>query len=303
MRFTRWACGSILILYALWLGVCWYLSEQFLSLGIVDYVESEELEILDGFQIAGLNRRAVDIRGEGVSLSASFFEHPNPANCAVILLPGIGGYRTQVLPALPMFWSRGCHVLAYDPRGTGASERVSRTFGYFEKKDNAAIIRWIEAETDLTASRIGIWGPSFGAAVGILTLDEIEPLGFVIADSTFSSFEQVVRDTIALLSSPIVARALTPGVIQLLERRTGMDANKVVPQESVSGITTPMLLIHAKEDPAMDISHTERVFEARTSDTTLFEITDWGAGHADSAIVDPVSYQKLVHSFLGSSGF
>ena len=53
----------------------------------------------------------------------------------------------------------------------------------------------------------------------------------------------------------------------------------------------------------MDISHTERVFEARTSDTTLFEITDWGAGHADSAIVDPVSYQKLVHSFLGSSGF
>ena len=303
MRLTRWAVGSALALFGLWLVTCWYVSEQFLSLGIVDYVKSEELEILDGFELASLSRRALDIQGEGISLSASFFEHPNPTDCAVILLPGIGGYRTQVLPALPMFWDRGCHILAYDPRGTGASERATRTFGYLEKKDNAAVIRWVQTETGLKTSRIGIWGPSFGAAVGILTLDEIESLGFVIADSTFSSFGQVVLDTIALLSNATVAGFLSPGVIWILENRTGMDANEVSPQRTVSEITTPLLLIHAREDPAMDVSHTQRVFDARNSDTTVAEITDWGAGHADSAIVDPVAYQHLVDSFLRSNGF
>lgn len=290
--------GLIALFLTIWLTASWYVSGQFLSLGIVDYDEVEEREVLNGLNIPQLEKQAVEILSGDVSLSASFFEHASPNACAVVLLPGIGGYRTQVLPVLPVFWELGCHVIAYDPRGTGDSTRVARTFGYFEKKDNAAVIRWVAARTGIDQSSVGVWGPSFGAAVGILTLDEIDKLSFVIADSTFQSFEQVTFDTIALLSHPLVATVLSPVVLSMLEFRTGMDIDEVRPEDSIIGTKTPVLLIHAAEDPAMDISHSQNVFDATTTANVTFEITEWGAGHADSALVDPKAYKSLVVSFL-----
>jgi len=275
MKATKWTLVVALLLVTLWAMTSWYVSDQFLSLGIVDYSETEELEILSDLNIANLERRTVEIRSGNVLLAGSFFQHPTPSDCAVVLLPGIGGHRTQVLPALPLFWELGCHVLTYDPRGTGASSRVPRTFGFLEKKDNAAAIHWVTQETGVKLSSVGIWGPSFGAAVGILTLDEIKTLGFVIADSTFHSFKQVTYDTIALLSNTTIASIISPGVIYFLEMRTGMNVNSVDPKTSIVGTTTPILLIHAAEDPAMHLSHSQKVFDARTTSNVELEITDW----------------------------
>ena len=298
MSVTKWIGVLFVLLSTVWLAASWYVSEQFLSLGIVNYEEVEESEILNGLKIPLLEKQAVNILSDGVSLSASFFEHPDPKDCAVVLLPGIGGNRTQVLPALPMFWELGCHIIAYDTRGTGDSTGVPRTFGYLEKKDNAAVIRWVASTARIEPSSIGVWGPSFGAAVGILTLDEIDELSFVIADSTFHSFEQVAYDTIAILSNTAIAAVLTPGVLRFLEFRTGMEVDMVKPTASIAGTLTPVLLIHAADDPAMDISHSQTVFDARTTDNVEFEITDWGAGHADSALIDPDAYKSLIFSFL-----
>ena len=300
MSFGRWIGLLVTLAIAFWLAACWYVSEQFLSLGIVDYHEVDEQDILDGLNVPELDKQVVEIAHEDVVLSASFFEHPRPKDCAVVLLPGIGGNRTQVLPALPLFWELGCHVMAYDPRGTGASTRVPRTFGFFEKKDNAAVVRWLSARTHVEISNIGVWGPSFGAAVAILTLDEIGRLGFVIADSTFHSFEQVAYDTIASLSNSTVAQALTFGVLSILEFRTGMDVDQIRPEVSIVDTPTPVLLIHALNDPAMSVSHSQIVYEARTNKNISLEITDWGAGHADSALVNASAYKQLVLSFLSA---
>ena len=52
------------------------------------------------------HQKSVRFDGSGVALTCSFFEHPDGSNCAFILVPGIGGTQTQVLPALPLFGSR-----------------------------------------------------------------------------------------------------------------------------------------------------------------------------------------------------
>ena len=298
MKVAIWAGSCLLVFLVVWLAAGWYVSSRFLALGITDYDESEELATLNGLGLPDLGKRAVRIPSGSVSISASFFEHPQSNDCAVVMLPGIGGDRTQVLPALPLFWRLGCHVLAYDPRGTGDSSRVPRTFGFFEKKDNAAVIRWLAAETGLDVTSVGVWGPSFGAAVAILTLDEIDRLSFVIADSTFHSFDQVAHDTIAFLSNPIFATVLLPGVLRILEIRADIDVNEIRPEASIAETSTPVLLIHAIEDQVMDVSHSQKVYEARTTSNVHLELTDWGAGHADSALIDAESYNRLVVEFL-----
>lgn len=295
---VKWIFIVVAALSFTWLGLAWYIANQFLSIGISKYEETAELSFLKEANLNTMERRAVEIVHGQTTLAGSFFRHPNPNDCAVIFLPGIGGNRTQVLPALPIFWQFGCHVLAYDLRGTGASSRTLRSFGYFEKSDNAAAIHWLAETTGLSETSIGVWGPSFGAAVGLMTLEELPNISFVIADSTFASFERVARETIAQLSHPQLATLLTPPVLKILEFRTGMVVKDVEPARSIIGSTTPVLLIHALHDPAMAVDHSRVVFNNRTSSNIELEITDWGAGHADSAIIDPVAYANLIRAFL-----
>ena len=137
----------------------------------------------------------------------------------------------------------------------------------------------------------------------LLTLDEINQLGFVIADSTFHSFEQVAYDTLAILSNPTISQTLTRGVLSILEFRTGMDVDKVRSDVSIVDTPTPVLLIHALNDPAMSVSHSHVVFDARTNENVSLEITDWGAGHADSALINATAYKHLIFSFLAGQEF
>ncbi|MEM7080063.1 MAG: alpha/beta fold hydrolase [Pseudomonadota bacterium] len=299
----KWWAGALVLLLVVWFGAGWYLSGQFLTLGIADYTPAQEQELLRSLGLEGEPREDVIIHSGEVALAGSWFAHPSPGDCAVILLPGIGGHRTQVLPALPLFSALGCHVLAYDPRGTGASSRVLRTFGYREAQDNLAAVQWIQTQTGLGRERIGVWGPSFGAAVGLLTLREADDLAFIIADSTFSSLRQVTFDTIALLSDETFATLFNDLILFFLELRTGMVVDDVDPTEVVRATNTPILLIHAVEDPAMDVSHSRRVHGVIEGQNGRLVETDWGAGHADSALVDPEAYRAIVHTFLAELGF
>ncbi len=247
---------SVLLLTA-WLGASWVVSGQFLELGVIDFDPEEHAEILHSTGIAQLAYEQVEIKSGDISLAGTLVTHPQAAPCGIVLLPGIGGTRNQVLPIVEMFYDTRCHLLAYDPRGAGASTRVPRTFGYFEKQDNATVIHWLAEKAAVDVSAIGIWGPSFGAAVGLLTLEDVPELGFVIADSTFSSFDRVAADTISLLSHPFIAGLLTSPVLWMLELRTGMNTAAVAPELAIRTATSPVLLIHAREDPAMALRHSE----------------------------------------------
>lgn len=301
MNAAKWFLGLCLVIPALWMGQAWYLSERILALGDSQYDEAAELEILRGLGVSNLTRTPVEIPSDDITLAGSWFTRAELSQCAVILLPGVGGNRIQVLPALPIFWELGCHVLAYDPRGTGASSRVPRTFGYAEKQDNVAVIRWIEQNTGIKANAVGLWGPSFGGAVAIMTLDELDPLSFVIADSPFQSLVQVTHDAVAFVTTPALASLLSPGVLKILEMRTGVAFDKVRPDRSIAAKSTPVLLIHALDDPALPVAHSAAIHQAGSASTDVeLQITDWGAGHADSALIDPQAYGALIYAFLAA---
>ena len=91
---------------------------------------------------------------------------------------------------------------------------------------------------------------------------------------------------------------LTPLVLAILEVRTGLVADEIAPVESIKLTRTPVLLIHALEDPAMNVEHSRAVYQSGPAGLVELEVTNWGAGHADSAAVDPERYASLIRSFL-----
>jgi len=60
-----------------------------------------------------------------------------------------------------------------------------------ERRDKVAAFRWLVTEKGSTRSFIGICGTSFGATLGLMRLNELDDITFVIANSSYHFLSQV----------------------------------------------------------------------------------------------------------------
>ncbi|MEM7115238.1 MAG: alpha/beta fold hydrolase [Chloroflexota bacterium] len=292
--------GVIILVLIIYLGAGWFFSGMIINGGNRGYDEAEEQERLIN---AGLTempaRESVRIASGNVTLAGSFYENPSEGNCAVILLPGRGGQRAGTMRVAPVFWERNCDILAYDLRGSGESSVSYHTYGYYDKEDASAAITWLSNRTSLAPNQIGIWGGSYGSAVALQTLGERDDLGFVVADSTFSSLESIVTEHGTRMMGSWVT-PFVPGALFFADIRADFEPDEVSIASTVANTNTPILLIHGVEDHVNSVSHSEIIYATSNHDTTVLAITDWGPGHVSSIRHDYDAYAELVYAFFDS---
>ena len=107
----------------------------------------------------------------------------------------------------PLFWERGCDILAYDHRGHGDSSDAFHTYGFYEKQDALVALDWFGQRAGLEQSQIGVFGVSYGAATALQLAPLAPDLAFVAADSAYSEMEEIVG---------YQARQLFPGLAPLV---------------------------------------------------------------------------------------
>ena len=237
------------------------------------------------------------IRGEGVDLSAWFFQNPGEGDCAVVMLHGYGGEKTEILGASPVFWDRGCHLLSYDARGHGESSRALLTFGAHERDDLRLATAWLATRTGLPLSEIGLMGWSYGAATSIQAAPELSGLAFVIADSSFSSLTDIANVQGERQIGPWVG-LFVPGALFVAGLRGGFDPSDVAPDATIADVQAPVLLIHSRTDGYTPVQHSEVIDQNGDASRTRLVIPDWDAPHARSYELDPVAYTAIVDQFL-----
>jgi pimeloyl-ACP methyl ester carboxylesterase len=240
---------------------------------------------------------SVTIPSDGVSLAAWYFTNPRAAGCAVVVVHGFSGSKAQVIGAAPLFWDRGCDLVAFDLPSHGASSNRLLTYGARERFDELAVIDWLQARTGLADERIGMIGWSYGAATSIQAASERPDLAFVIADASYSS----LADIASVQAGSIYAgwaQVFVPGALFVSGLRGGFDPSEASPERAVEGLATPVLLIHSTTDGFTPYQHSEAIFAAADPETTRLELTAWGAPHAMSYPTDPVAYTGIVDAFL-----
>ena len=283
--------GAVLALLS-YAGVSWLFSEklvaqQFTSLGPVEFAE---------YSLPAPENAT--IRGEGVTLSAWFFENQGQAGCAVVMLHGFSGSKAEVLAPAPIFWRRGCDLLLYDARGHGDSDRALLSFGAHEREDLLRAIEWLTAKTDLPRSRIGLIGWSYGAATAIQAASEPGgDVAFVVADSSFSSLGDIARVQ-AEEQYGAWAKVFVPGALFVSSLRGGFDARDPAPVDSIRNVRSPVLLVHSREDGFTPVEHSEAIYRHSDRSTTRLVIPSWPAKHAHSYTENPVGYTAIVDGFL-----
>ncbi|NJN54513.1 MAG: alpha/beta hydrolase [Anaerolineae bacterium] len=108
------------------------------------------------------------------------------------LLHGYGGTRYSALQYAPLFWERGCDLLAYDARGHGESSAAFHTYGYYEKQDAVAAYEWLRSRSDLEPGQVGLAGVSYGAATSLQAVPLLPEAAFVLADSSYENLQTIV---------------------------------------------------------------------------------------------------------------
>ncbi len=108
---------------------------------------------------------------DGVRLSAWYLPSTNSA--AIVTLPGSGSNRTATLGQATVLVRHGYGVLMVDPRGQGRSGGHAMDAGWYGDRDITAAVTFLQHQSGVDASRIGVLGLSMGGeqAIGAAAAD------------------------------------------------------------------------------------------------------------------------------------
>lgn len=295
----RWIVVSILVLLLLiYGGGSWYFSNILIA---------QETQTLDT-SLATMTElglpvlpapETVTIDAGDVTLAGFYYDNDKEGDCAVLLLHGYTGTRYGGLQYAPLFWERGCDLLAYDARGHGQTSDAYHTYGYHEKVDGQAAYTWLLDRTGLEPAQVGLTGVSYGAATSLQMLPLLPDVAFVLADSPYASLEMIVTHQ-AVAQFGAWTKAFVPGAFFLSEVRADFDKDQVSPMAAVQGATAPILLIHSRTDEFTPYTNSEAIFANTNPATTELHITDWGSAHARDIFTDYAAYQQIVDDFLAA---
>ena len=214
----------------------------------------------------------------------------------VILVHGLGGNRAQLLDDAALLVANGYGVLLLDLRNSGESEGDLTTLGYLEALDVGGALDFVEAQPNSDAEQVGLLGHSMGGATAILAAARYPQIKAVVAESTFTSVEDNVSDSLKALTG-LPPFPFAPLVTWFGEREAGIDIGQVSPLDAIGSISPrAVMIVHGELDEVISAENAPRLYAAAGEPKELYVIP--GAGHAGLPQAQPEEYRQRIVGFF-----
>lgn len=230
----------------------------------------------------------------GYDIKGYFFK-PLSTKHTIIICHGVTENKINSTKYARMFERLGFNTVVYDHRRHGDSGGKTTSYGYYEKIDLQAVVRYIR-ELIGEEAVLGIHGESMGAATTLLYAGTVaDEADFYISDCSFSDFRKllylIVKDSIS------IDLRLAVHITDLFMRmRDGYWTKNILPIEAVKNIEKPVLFVHTINDTFIPCSMTEDLYEKKAGPKMLY-LFEEGA-HAQGFNENPAAYEKMVFNFL-----
>ena len=222
----------------------------------------------------------VAVTRDGITLRGWRFPAQGVRRGMLVYLHGSADNRASGIGFAQRFVPQGFDVVAYDSRAHGDSGGKACTYGYFEKRDLAAVL-------DATgATSVVAFGTSLGGAVALQAAAEDPRIVGVITLSAFADLETVVRERAPFFAT----RREVDGALRLAEQRGGFRVSEVSPRAVASRVRAPVLVIHGARDRATPPSHAKAIFDSLAGPKELLLVPD--RGH-DDVLADPSTWSRI----------
>ncbi len=294
---ARIVAGGITFVLVVYTGACWYFSSELIHFKTKSSEEVRTEQKFNGPSSVGLPAPENVTIQTGVKTAGWFFKNPR-GSCGVVMHHGHASRKDGPLKYARIFWERGCHLLLIDARYHGESGGEFGTYGYYEKYDLVQVVKYFREKTGLPAARTGLLGESMGAAISTQAAGLDPGVGFVVLDSPYADMmREITYRGVLVYGKPLIL--LMPLTFRIAAWRADFEPREVSPEKFAASIRVPVLLVHAKDDDVVPVSHSQAVFAAIPHKQKELHITDWGSRHCRSVNDRPAEYKKIVHEFLG----
>jgi pimeloyl-ACP methyl ester carboxylesterase len=189
---------------------------------------------------------------------------PSDSDKAVMIAHGLGANKSNFIGTVDMWHQLGYNVLIFDFRGHGRSDGHTVTFGYKERFDVMAGLKYLTEEKRFPPERIIGYGVSFGGAAMIHAARETKGFSKIIIDSSFASLDDMAD---AIIAQQFIVPAFCSKLIKelglfFIRVDVGFDIREHSPGDIVGELTgTPILFIHGKGDPLINWRQTGLLYE------------------------------------------
>lgn len=232
---------------------------------------------------------------DGLQLWAQFYPAAEQSHTYVLAVHGYTVDHRDIAPAIVPFAEQGWNVVAIDQRGRGNSEGNFLSMGWLEKND---VILWAEKITEIDPqAQIVLYGESMGAATVMMAAGETLPqqVVAVVEDCGYTSandmFKAQLKERFNLPEVPFLPSAALVG-----QMRLGFNFKNADALAQLKKAILPILFIHGGADDYVPTEMGYELYEMYQGEKDLLIVE--GAGHGQSADVDPVGYYTKIFQFL-----
>lgn len=204
---------------------------------------------------------------DGVDLSGWWVPAPQgPGDSTVLVVPGLGSGKADLLPVVGFFVGRGQNVFIFDPRAHGDSGGQLTSFGDRERLDVTAAVRWVRTNRPAASRQIYGLGVSMGgAAVLAAAAAPDRPFDAVAVVDTYddlSALAEVLVERQFRSAPPVrwVARAIA---LPLASAHAGRPLTRFRPADYTDHLwPTPLLVAHSQDDQLIPFAAGQRLYHA-----------------------------------------
>jgi len=241
---------------------------------------------------------------DGVSIAATVYVPDGAAPAggwpAIVFLHGLSGNRQQMNALVEGYGFTGGKyvVLSFDARGHGESGGLVGIDGPREVADIRAIRDWLAARPDVSDTKIGAWGISYGGGGIFNSLVAGVPWAAVVTVETWTDLYSALMPqglaksgAVVSFSSSIPANRRDPSLDAVTAAAFAGNVAAVKPwaeaRSSLSklgSVTTPVFMAQGRRDFAFGIDQATRAFARLTGPKVLYVGLH---GHAPSTFPAP----------------
>ncbi|MFW6208348.1 MAG: alpha/beta hydrolase [Spirochaetota bacterium] len=221
----------------------------------------------------------------------------NTAGRTVVFCHGITWTRYGMFKYLEPFLDGSWNLVLYDHRAHGESEGRFATYGVFERRDLADLMRMVRRRWPGSATLL--YGESMGAATVLQYLADDPLVTAAIADCPFSSLRGELVHQLFNMGVPARLHGLLLAIVRrYIQRKAQFDFKRVEPAADALASSCPLLLTHGAEDNYVPTRMSEELYRVRRpkAPTTLHLTPE--AGHAESINTDRQTYIQVVREFI-----
>ncbi len=201
-----------------------------------------------------------------------------PRPRTIFLLGGYGVPKEAMLPWALTLAQGGYRVITPDFRGQGDSGGDGVRWGRYEPHDLRQLLDSLRQDGVVDSRPIGVYGISYGAAMGILWAAYDDRIATVVAASPYDRPDEVMDRFVENYSEDIRIPGLTPKVVDrgsdLIEVQLGINWSQISPVVALTAVNIPILYIGSDADKVNPPATLQQMHRQSPTGSELIQLKD-----------------------------